>query len=356
MPKLSRTKRQRRLLIPLIFLVLVLGALSALTAWYKLNLRPVDSNSSLTKEFVVTEGSTSKQIAEKLAEKKLIRNALAFRIYLKLEAKDKSLKAGNYYLAPNLAAAEIIAELNKGAAAKTFRITFLPGATLASARERLLNVGYKEAAIDAAFKKTYDHPLLASKPAEASLEGFIYGDTYEFFAGVSVESILERTFDEMYDAIKREGLEQKFQAHGLNLYQGIVLASIVQGEAGRLTADMPKVAQIFLNRLKQGTPLGSDIVIGYRADQINPDRSKTDMSYLYSIECPWNSRRCAGLPPTAVNNPGINALKAVANPDGAYSDYYYFLTGDDGQMYYAKTFAEHENNRKNHCKVMCEIL
>ena len=119
---------------------------------------------------------------------------------------------------------------------------------------------------------------------------------------------------------------------------------------------MPKVAQVFLNRLASGTPLGSDAVIAYRADQLNPNRSKTDLSYLDSIGCPWNSRRCAGLPPTAIAAPGLAALKAVANPDKNYVGYYYFLTGDDGKMYYGRTEAEHNQNAINHCQELCQIL
>ena len=78
------------------------------------------------------------------------------------------------------------------------------------------------------------------------------------------------------------------------------------------------------------------------------------MSYLNTIPCPWNSRKCAGLPPTPISNPGKNALKAVAEP--AEGDYLYFLTGDDGNMYYAHTEAEHRANARQHCKELCQIL
>lgn len=171
----------------------------------------------------------------------------------------------------------------------------------------------------------------------------------------SVSDILTATFDKMYKDIQDNGLIAKFQANGLNLYQAITLASIVQGEAGSLSDDMPKVAQIFYNRLNSNTPLGSDIIIGYYADRQNPNRSKTDMSYLNTTPCPWNSRKCVGLPPNPVNNPGIKALNAVANPDKDYVGYWYFLTGDDGKMYYARTEAEHNSN-KQYCPKLCGIL
>ena len=78
------------------------------------------------------------------------------------------------------------------------------------------------------------------------------------------------------------------------------------------------------------------------------------MSYLTTIGCPWNSRKCQGLPPTPISTPNRDSLKAVADPT-ATTDLY-FLTGDDGKMYYAQTEAGHNANIKNYCKKMCQIL
>ena len=343
-------------IIILLILVVIIAAACAVAIWYKTSLKPVNASDETNFTFAVSEGTATRVIAQNLEDQGLIKSAFAFRIYMKLEAEDKNIRTGTYSINKTMSVQEIVAELNKGGRKPTFRITFLPGGTLAAARERLQKAGYSDEDITFAFNKQYDHPLLADRPAGNSLEGYIYGDTYEFYVGATVSDILTKTFDKMYQDIQDNNLINLFSAQGLNIYQGITLASIIQGEAGSLKDDMPKVSQIFLNRLKNGTPLGSDIVIGYYADQQNPDRSKTDMSYINTTPCPWNSRKCAGLPPNPVNNPGINALKAVANPDANYVGYWYFLTGDDGTMYYAKTAAEHERNRLNYCKELCKIL
>lgn len=343
-------------IVILSLLVLVIAAACAVAIWYKTSLMPVDANDSTSYTFAVSEGTATRVIAQNLEDQGLIKSAFAFRVYMKLEAEDKNIRTGTYSINKSMSVQDIVAELNKGGKKPTFRITFLPGGTLAAARERLQAAGYTDEDITFAFNKQYDHPLLADKPAGNSLEGYIYGDTYEFYVGATVSDILTKTFDKMYQDIQDNGLIAQFSAHGLSLYQGITLASIIQGEAGSLKDDMPKVSQVFHNRLKSGTPLGSDIVIGYYADQQNPNRSKTDMSYLNTTPCPWNSRKCAGLPPNPVNNPGIYALKAAANPDADYAAYWYFLTGDDGTMYYAKTQSEHESNKRNYCKELCKIL
>ena len=341
-----------------VLILLLIIAVGGAFLWYKQALQAVDPNCDDQCEeidFVVAENSGGGKIAEDLEKAGLVRSSLAFRIYLKLEAENRNLKPGEYKFKKNMTVAQIIRFLNDGVVAKTFRITFLPGGTLAAARERLQNQGYKDEDITKAFNATYDHELLKSKPADATLEGYIYGETYEFYEDATVEDILKRTFDEMLKVVKDNKLEEKYKAQGLTLHEGITLASIVQREAPSSSyEDQQKVAQVFLLRLKRGIVLGSDAVIAYRADQINPDRSKTDMSYLNSIPCPWNSRKCTGVPPTPISNPGKNALLSVADP--ATTDYLYFLTGDDGKMYYAHTEAEHRTNARNYCKELCKIL
>ena len=339
-----------------LLLILVI-AFGGAFLWYKQALTAVDPDCGDNCEeitFVVEENSGGTKIADNLEKAGLIRSSFAFRIYLKLEADNRNLKPGEYQFKKSMTVAQIIRFLNEGVVAKTFRITFLPGGTLAAARERLQNAGYKDEDITDAFNFPYNHELLAAKPEGASLEGYIYGETYEFYEGTSPVEILNRTFDEMLKVVKENKLEEKYQALGMTLHEGITLASIVQREAPAVYAEQQQVAQVFELRLKRGIVLGSDAVIAYRADQINPDRSKSDMSYLNTIPCPWNSRKCAGLPPTPISNPGKNALKAVAEP--AAGDYLYFLTGDDGNMYYAHTEAEHRTNARQHCKELCQIL
>ena len=122
--------------------------------------------------------------------------------------------------------------------------------------------------------------------------------------------------------------------------------------------DQQTVAQVFMTRLARKSVLGSDAIIAYRADQLNPNRDKTDTSYIDTIECPWNSRKCAGLPPTPISNPGKTALLAVANP--SKTDYYYFISGYDKdgkvKMYYARTEAEHQANIDKYCGDLCQKL
>lgn len=353
-------KMHRPRLHPLILVLLVL-VLLVITGfvWYRIASSPLSSatcagEQCATQTFVIKDGESSQAIADHLEKTGLIRSALAFRLSLYLEHRSATLKAGSYTLSPSYSVSEIINIFDRGVVAKTITVRFDPGETLFEIKQELQKHGYSSDEIDAALTRSYDHPLLATKPATASLEGYIYGDTYEFYATTPASEILIRTFDQMYSLVKKNQLTERFAAAGLSLHEGIVLASVVQREAGSLKDDMPQVAQVFLLRLKSGIPLGSDAVIAYYADQQNPNRDKTDTSYLTTTPCPWNSRRCAGLPPSGVSNPGEAALLSVARP--ASGSYLYFLTGDDGAMHYAHTEAEHNANIKNYCQNLCKLL
>ena len=354
--KLHKLKLLIISLLCVVLLVIILGV--AAVIWYRKSITPVvsncgDADCSLI-DFEVKEGQSSKEVAQALEEQGIIRSSLAYQIFMRLEGQSLVVQTGSYSLSKDMSVQKIAQNFNAGPDAQTFTITFLPGGTLAAARVRLREKGYTDEQITKAFTKKYDHAVLKTKPDDASLEGYIYGETYEFYIGAPVEDILVRTFDQLEMEVEENNLEAAFEAQGLTLHEGIVLASVVQRESGVLPNDMSKVAQVFLKRLSLGVPLGSDAIIAYYADQQVENRDKSDMSYLDTTPCPWNSRRCTGLPPTAISSPGAGALNAVAHP--ADTDYLYFLTGDDGQMYYGRTEAEHEQNKIEHCQQMCLIL
>lgn len=355
---MSKRVVRRILYIVAVLLLLAIIAAACAVIWYQSNISAVYGVECSKEEcklqgFTVKEGESAQAIAENLEKAGLIKSALAFRIYLSLQAENKNLLPGDYQFSKNMSVEAIVKSLNAGIAVRTIRMTFLPGETIRATRKRFIDAGFEEAEVDAALAKKYDHELLKTKPADASLEGYIWGDTYEFYATDTVEMILNKLFDHMLKVVKEENLIVKYQQKGFTLHQGIILASIIQREAPASYEEKRHIAQVFETRLKKGIPLGSDAVIAYRADQINPYRDKTDMSYL-KIPCPWNSRSCGGLPPSPISTPNRDSLKAVADPTSTND--LYFLTGDDGKMYYAQTEAGHNTNIRKYCQKMCTIL
>lgn len=259
-----------------------------------------------------------------------------------------------------------VAEQEAQMVAQTFNFTIRPGETIFDIKKNLLKVdrndgnedtenhieNYTKEEIEAAFRADYDFDFLDSRPEGASLEGFLYPETLNFYAIATVEDILRAFLKEMGKIIAENDLAAKYAAHGLSLYDGITLASIVQRES--TPSDVATVAQVLMTRLSYGWALGADATVSYALDVADPDRTiyQDNATALYIDSC-YNTRRYAGLPCGPISNPNLNALLAVANPSD--TAYLYFLTGDDGLMYYSYTEAEHFQNIRDHCQVLCNI-
>jgi UPF0755 protein len=344
-PLLVKPKRKKHWpwVVGVILLILA-AALAGAYFWYQSQLSPVNSTASERIRVTIESGSTPKQIAQQLKDENLIKNTNVFAVYTRVSGTQNSLQAGSYHLSQSETLPQIVDHL-VGGKVDTFDITFLPGATLAQNRKVLIEAGYSETEVDAAFSASYGNALFAGKPANADLEGYIYGETYRISSGSSVADILQQTFTQYEKVITENDFVAKFQARGLNLYQGITLASIVQRES--IGGDEPQIAQVFYTRLAMGMELGSDVTYQYIAD-------KTGVTRDPNLDSPYNTRRYPGLPPGPIAAPGLAALQAVANP--AAGDYVFFLSGDDDTTYYARTLEEHEANIRNHCQEKCLII
>ena len=236
--------------------------------------------------------------------------------------------------------------------AETFTFRIDPGETIFGVKNSLIQAGYTATEVDEALAADYDFAFLRERPQGASLEGYLYGETHEFYKGTPVEKIIETFLAGMEEVISENNLEARYAAQGLSLYEGITLASIVQKEAP--ISEMPTVAQVFLTRLDYGILLGSDVTVSYALDTVDPDRQiYVDNQAALSVNSCYNTRLYAGLPCGPISNPGLSALLAVAEPSN--TSYLYFLTGDDGMMYYSYTETEHIQNIYSHCQDLCNV-
>lgn len=371
--KVSKKKRcLRRWMIILIAVMVFLTAVFAvLFKWYEMQLRPVSSDSNKV-SVTVEDGSSVSVVANTLASKNLIRNRLAFEVYVRLNNKN-SIKAGTCMIAPSESVADIVNRMNNGC--HDFKtITFYPGGTLESSKYKasqssdgvdktsvryiLRQAGYSDDEISNAFKAKYDSPLFADRPSGSSLEGYVFGETYQFTGDATAKDVLQTVFDHMYKVVQKNDLVNKFKAQGLTLYQGLTMASIVERELG--CEDKPTVerknrcyqyqrgiAQVFIARYKKNMQLGSDVTFIYAAD-------KAGVKPKVDIDSPYNTRKHTGLPPTPIATPGELSLKAVADP--APGDNLFFIAGDDGLIYFAKTDEEHKNNIDKYCQKLCSIV
>ena len=387
----KKTRKSNKMLRKILKFIIVLAVLGGAAAfggffWYNSQLSPVAEGLSCKtnsaeelamseaeesdencrfKQFTIDSSDTTAKISENLEKAGLVRSGLAFQLYVKLNRQN--LKYGIYDLRKTMSVSEIAAKLAEGAPTdNVFNLTVLPGETIADVKAKLLTHGFLADDIKLAFEKKYQNKVLSGlydsagnltsseQPRSVQLEGYIFGDTYQFYKTESLDKIVSTMVDALGDAVEKNNLEAKFKEKGLSLREGIILASIVQKEAK--AEDMNGVAQVFLNRLDAGMSLGSDVTAKYAADLIDPDRKTlTSNADVLALDSLYNTRRHAGLTPGPISNPGLQALKAVATGDDSKRSMLFFLTGDDGKMYYSDTEAGHNQNIHDHCRTLCGV-
>jgi len=344
----SNLEKNRKKNLFILFVLFFISLITIFVSWFVVNISPINSKSDEAIVFTIIEGENQSEISTKLKQLGLIRNQLAFNIYNYFAGTSSKLQAGKYKLFKHDSLPEIIRKITSGFGSDLV-ITFLPGNNLMQNRAILIKNGFNIDDINKAFNMKYDHPVLAIKPESNDIEGFIYADTYHYFADSDLKTIFYKAFDEMKKTIDSYKLEEKFKVKGLTIYEGIILASIIQKEVNsspgdNATTDQRIVSGIFYNRLAIGMNLGSDVTYQYISDKIGIIKSP-------NLDNPYNTRKYRGLPPGPVSTPSLSALIAASEP--AITNYYYFLSGDDNKIYYAETNSAHEKNVSLYCKIKC---
>lgn len=294
--------------------------------------------------FVIEMGESVSTISNRLQAAGLIHAAQTFRIYLVWMGLDTSVQAGNYQLSPAMTAIQIAHALQD---ATPSEVTFvvLPGWRMEEIAASLPTSGLNitpEAFLSAA-RAPYAPPDFL--PAGASAEGFLFPDSYSLPRSTSAEQLVSILLQNFAFHLTPE-LKEGFARRNLSIYQGVILASIVQREA-MLEEEQPAIASVFLNRIAIGMKLDSDPTIqyalGYNIAQGTWWTNPLSLEDL-RVQSPYNTYQNTGFPPAPISNPGLRALQAVADP--AQTGYYFFRAQCDGtgRHAFAETFEQHIQN------------
>lgn len=318
-PEVKRNPLSKILAYTLIFIGLVAGFTLYLFSY--LQTPPGEFASDST--FVVTPGTPTKTIINDLKESGFIRSEFVTLISLHLNFPDQSLKAGTYVFNEPLTVPELLKYLIAGEPkSDLLRITFIEG-------ESAVAYGRRAEAIIPNFDTAafIDQALLH--------EGKLFPETYLVPKDFSAEELLNVLL-ETFDA-NTSNLADAIASSSFTLDEIIILASIVEREANDETS-MRLVSGILQNRLDIGMALQVDASMGYVLDKPLSELTAEDLE----LDTPYNTYLYPGLPPTAIGNPGLLAIDAILNPTP--SDYFFYITGDDGNFYYAEDFDTHRAN------------
>jgi UPF0755 protein len=317
---------------------------SALMLWYDgLLTRPADSYGP-ERRFVIAAGEAASDVAQRLEQDGLVPDGAAFRAYLIYSGLETRLQAGEFTLSAALSPLQIASHL-LDATPTEIKFVILPGWRMEEIAASLptSGLGFSPEAFLIAARAPQGH--FDFLPDGAGAEGFFLPDEYILPRDIAVADFVN-TLISHFALSLRSDLRAGFTRQGLDVYQAVTLASIIQREA--VVADeQPLIASVFLNRLAAGMKLETDPTVQYALGYAVSSQSWWKAPLLLSdlqVVSPYNTYQIFGLPPAPISNPALNALQAVAAP--AQTPYYFFRARCDGSglHFFAETFDEHLKN------------
>ncbi len=336
--------------------VLVLGAVAAGVAWQALRY-PTSHPGGPAREAKVTidKGMTLGEIAKRLANEGLIDHPSWFRFYANERGLAQKIRAGQYTLSSAMSPKDLLERLVEGVPVEEVAVTIPEGKNMLQVAELLEAAGVtsQDEAVklmrDAAFARSLGLP-------NASLEGYLYPDTYRFRAASPAAKVLTAMVkhgQEVLASLEKQhadGVAMLKRLYNFGDREIVLMASLVEKETAQ-PAERPRIAGVFLNRLRLPTfvphRLETDPTIIYgctvpakRSAACKKFEGRIRKAHLTDVDNPYNTYTHEGLPPGPISNPGRAALEAVLAPD--QTPYLYFVSKNDGTHYFSKTRAEHE--------------
>ena len=303
-----------------LFVLLLGGYIYTLT-------RPPTTFAPLTR-FEVAEGMTVKDIAQAAQQEGIVRSDLLLYTLLTYSYDPRTIYAGTYVFDSPVDVFGVAKKLAEKDTEKELLKLTIPEGVTASEIAQIASRQLPDFDADTYQKRVEER------------EGYLFPDTYFVPYTFTAEDLLllqEKTFKE-----KIAPLQERIDASLFNEYEVLILASILEREA-KDTESMKMVSGILQNRLALGMPLQADATIAYILDTKIKDLPAGQLAEeLRTTDSPYNTYLYTGLPPTPIGNPGLVAIEAVLEPTP--SEYYYYLTDENGRFYYAKTLQEHNKN------------
>ena len=338
----------------IVILLIVVVALTGGIIYYLQGLGAVDPDNKDDVTVTIPNGSGASSIVYILNDEGLIKNLTCARINAKFGGYD-SLQANTYILNKSMTVTEMMNIINTGDFEYLSKSSFemKEGCRLQQNAELLAqSIPYSAKEIMNVWNdKEYLHTLIdkywfltdeiLNKDVMFPLEGYLYPDTYFITDdNPTIESVTEMMLDQMDTQLSSR--RDQIEASGFTVNEFLSLASIVCKEGGSNEAEAPHIAGVFINRLKQGMSLGSDVTVCYiyQEDRVDLRESQLNSTSKY------NTRKYAGLTPGPICAVPAIDMDAVLNY--VKTDDLFFYAGPDGTVYYATTNEGHSKNVQEH--------
>lgn len=315
-------------------LLLSLLAAALYLAWYAETRLPARSAYDPPQRLIVPEGASAFNIGRQLQAQRLVRHPALFRALVLLRGDGARLRAGEYSLEGPLSLEQIADLLARGEVVRN-EVTLPEGRSMDEMAELLAIRGLAAEAFLAAGRDP--GPVRDLDALATDLEGYLFPDTYDLPRGPDAAAVLALRMTQRFRDVISADLT-RIAERGLTVREVVTLASLVELETAR-GDERPRIAAVFLNRLRKGMPLQTDPTVIFalrKAGSWDGNIRKKDLE----IESRYNTYRYRGLPPGPIGSPGRQAIRAVLDPAPVQD--LYFVSRNDGTHQFSQTLAEHE--------------
>jgi UPF0755 protein len=320
-------------LLAVVAVLAVVGGGLVLYGRSQLDAPSASHGSAVTVE--VQSGETVDELATDLQSKGLIRSSFWFGWFARFKGLAGNLHAGQFRLDSGMGASAVIQRLEEAPVATVKKLVLAEGLTAQQMAQKVGGAGLGITAdqyMAEATSGSFDEPFLAGRPPGASLEGFLFPDTYSVPDGTTAHQLVKMQLD---DFGKRAAPLLAAPPHGLSAYRMVVMASIIEREA-RFDDDRPQVASVLYNRLDQDMRLQVDASVLYGLHLFGRSPTSDELK----IDTPYNTYLHAGLPPTPIANSGLASIQAAAHP--ATTQFLFYVSDACGHNHYSTTVEQHD--------------
>jgi len=327
-PGSSTRPPKSRLRALLILFIFCLGLYIILSFLYNIFVSP-PRNFPIDQPIEITMGTSVIDIAKKLKEMEVVRSEFFLYAVLVAHYEPTDIKASTYIFSTPLSVHEVAQALTEGNYSyDLIRFTHKEGMSV------------KAMASDIAL--AFPHITEAEFIAYATpFEGDLFPETYFVPKDITIEALVSLMREAHTSTLNALEIPE---SHALSIQEIIILASILEREANSVET-MREVANILLRRLAIDMPLQVDATMEYILDKPLSELKPEDLRE----DSPYNTYTRFGLPPTPIGNPGADALRAVVNATTS-TPYLFYITGNDGNFYYAEDFDQHRINVQRHLR------
>ncbi len=280
--------------------------------------------------FEVKSGQSSKQVLNKLKTMDILTDNIGLQVRLKLQPELANIKAGTYQLLPSMTALEALQLFVSGKETQ-FSISLVEGLRW---QDWLVSIKQNSRLADKEYIDNQVQGFIQSIEYN-SLEGLLLPDTYSFTAQTAAIDLVKRAYQQMQVYLQQAWFTRDLDLPYETPYDALIMASIIEKETG-VAAERPRIAGVFVNRLKLNMRLQTDPTVIYgMGHDFDGDIRRKDLK----TATPYNTYVIKGLPPTPIAMPSKLAIDAALNP--LSTDELYFVSKGDGSHQFSVTLQEH---------------